>query len=84
MAFTEAKQFVTILGDRIFGSYKLTGDGSDTDWAAPCAVIDGAWLQEYTTGQTGSSLTISWSGNDITFQQAPASNQVVHVFFVGV
>ena len=84
MAFTEAKQFVTIVGDRIFGSYKLTGDGSDAAWSAPCKQIDGAWIQEYTSGATGTSVSISWSANTLTFHVAPAASQVVHVFFIGV
>ena len=84
MAFTEAEQFLTVLGDKYFGSYKLTGDGSDTAWSAPLAQIDGAWVQEYTSGATGTSLSITWATNVVTFQTAPAASQVVHVFFVGI
>ena len=83
MAFTEAQQFLTVVGDKYFLSYKLTGDGSDTTWTTPLKVIEGAWLQEYTSGATGTSLSITWSGNVLTFQAAPTSSQVVHVFVIG-
>ena len=84
MAFTESQQFLTVLGDKYFGSYKLTGDGSDTTWSAPLAQIDGAWVQEYNTGSTGASLTFTLSGNSVTFGRTLASTEIVHIFFVGI
>ena len=84
MAFTEAEQFLTVLGDKYFGSYKLTGDGSDTAWSAPCAQIDGAWMQLYDTTGAGTTPTLTWSTNVVTFSVPLASSQVVHVFFVGI
>ena len=83
MAFTESAQFTTVIGDKYLISYKLTGDGSDTTWSAPLATIEGAWIQEYTSGATGTSLAISWATNVVTFHTAPASSQVVHVFVIG-
>jgi hypothetical protein len=84
MAFTETAVFETIMGDRVFGCYKLTGDGSDTTWTAPLGTIDASWIQEYTTGATGTSLSVSWATNVLTFSVAPASSQIVLAFYVGV
>ena len=83
MAFTEAQQFLTVVGDKYFISYKLTGDGSDTTWTAPLSTIEGAWIQMYSTTGAGTTPTITWATNVLTFTIAPASSQVVHVFVIG-
>jgi len=85
MAFTETKLFETIMGDRIFGCYRLTGDGSDTTWAVPVGVLDGAWVSHYfATGVAGTSAQITFTGHTVTFNEAPASSQLVDVFYIGV
>jgi len=82
MAFTEAKQFQTIMGDKIVGSYKLTADGSDTTWDAPVKALDFVAVS-YSTGITGTTGTVSWSGSTVTFGNTMDSSDVAHVFFVG-
>jgi len=82
MAFTESKQFQTIMGDKIVGSYKLTGDGSDTTWDAPVKALDFA-SATISTGAAATTYTISWSGSTITFGTALQTSGVAHVFFVG-
>jgi len=84
MAFTESEKFHRVIGDRKLVVYQLTGDGSDTAWTAPLGTIDVAWIQEYTSGATGTSLSISWATNVVTFHVAPASSQLVMVFCIGV
>jgi len=82
MAFTAAKQFQTIMGDKIVASYKLTGDGSDTTWDAPVKAIDFASVT-YDTAVSGATTEIGWSGSTITFGATLGSSEVIHVFFVG-
>ena len=84
MAFTESEKFHTVMGDRVFGCYQLTGDASDTAWSAPLSVIDAAWIQEYNTGSTGSSLAFTVSTNTITFGRTLAATEIVWVFYIGV
>lgn len=81
MAFTEAKQFETIMGDRIVGCYKLKGDGSDTTWDAPVSAVEGAWFQRLDDTET--SELLSWSGATITFGAAPASGKYIYIFYIG-
>ena len=83
MAFTESEQYFDYFGSRRFVIYKLTGDGSDTAWTAPVGTIHAAWIQEYTSGATGTSVSISYSTNVVTFNTAPASGQVIHVHVIG-
>ena len=84
MAFTETEVFVQQLGNRLFGCFKLTGDASDTTFSAPCGVIDAAWVQSYAASGAGVTDAITWATNVITFQNAPGSGDIYHVFFVGV
>jgi len=85
MAFTESEKFHRVIGDRKLVVYQLTGDGSDTAWTAPLGTIDVAWIQEYTSGATGTSIPgITWSTNVVTFGLAPASGMLVMVFCIGV
>jgi len=81
MAFTETKQFLTVVGDKIFGCYKLYGDGSDTTWDAPVAAVEGAWFQRLDDTET--SELLSWSGATVTFGAAPANGKYIYIFFIG-
>ena len=82
MALTATKALLTVMGDRIFGSYKITGDGATTTWNAPLATIDGAWYQRGDDTETDEKLT--WSGNTITWSTAIANGKYGYIFFVGV
>lgn len=88
MAFTATKRFETILGNKIFGCYRLTGDASDTTWSAPVETLDGVWMQPYFgTGyaSAGTSLCeFTFTGNDITFIATPAASELIDVFYIGV
>ena len=86
MAFTETKLFETIMGDRIFGCYRLTGDGSDTTWAVPVGVLDGVIVQPYFgTGIAGTSIwEYTFSGHTVTFIATPSSGETIDVFYIGV
>lgn len=83
MAFTESEVFITVLGNKVFGCYKLTGDGSDTTFVAPIGTIDSAWVQAGTDTALDSDSTISWSGSTITFGTAPVNTGTLWVFFIG-
>jgi len=86
MAFTETKMFETVMGNKIFGCMRLTGDGSDTTWSAPLDTIDSMWVQPYFgTGVAGTSIwEYTFTANDVTFIAAPASSEVIDVFYLGV
>lgn len=81
MAFTETKKFLTIAGDKIFGCYRLTGDGADTTWTAPVTALEAAWFQRIDDTATDEKMSIS--GAVVTFGTAPANTKYVDVFFVG-
>ena len=81
MAFTETEIFVTPVGNKVFGCYKLTGDGSDTTFDAPLGTVDAAWFQRLDDTET--SELLSWSGNTITFGAAPANGKYIYIFFLG-
>jgi len=81
MAFTETKVFITTIGNKTFGCYKLTGDGSDTTFTAPIGTVDAAWFQRL--DDTATSELLSWATNIITFAEAPANTKFIYIFFVG-
>jgi len=81
MAITEAKRFHTIAGDKVFGCYRLYGDGSTTTWTAPVAAIESAWFQRIDDTETDEMLT--WSGATVTFGAAVASTKYTDVFYIG-
>jgi len=81
MAITATKQFLTVVGDKIFGCYKIYGDGSTTTWTAPVAAIEGAWFQRLDDTET--SELLSWSGATVTFGAHPADTKYIYVFFIG-
>ena len=81
MATTETKIFVTVLGNKVFGCYKITGDGSETDFVAPIGAVDAAWFQRLDDTET--SELLSWSGSTITFGAAPANTKYIYIFFLG-
>jgi len=82
MAITATKQFLTIAGDKIFGCYKIEGDGSDTTWDAPVAEIEGAWYQRGDDTETDEKLT--FSSATITWSTAVANGKYGYAFFVGI
>ena len=86
MAFTETKLFETIMGDRIFGCYRLTGDASDTTWAVPVGVLDSVWVQPYFgTGVTAVSIwEYTYTAHTITFKATPGTGETIDVFYIGV
>uniref|UniRef100_A0A6M3LHP9 Uncharacterized protein n=1 Tax=viral metagenome TaxID=1070528 RepID=A0A6M3LHP9_9ZZZZ len=81
MAFTAAKMFETVIDGRIFGGYKLTGDGSDTTWTAPVGILDAAWIN---TATADAGTSISFATNVVTFDGALETHEYVHVYYVGV
>jgi len=81
MAFTETKMFETIVGNKIFGCYKLTGDASDTAWSAPLDTIDAAWLDP-ATSDAGTSC--SFATNVVTIGRTLRAAEYVLVFYIGV
>ena len=86
MALTTSKLFFTLLGDKTFLCYEITGDASETTWTAPVAIIDAAWAQEITAGVTAgyqSGVYISHATNVVTFGTAPAAASKFNVFVVG-
>ena len=83
MAFTATKVFETVVGNKIWGCYKLTGDGSDTTWSVPVGVIDAAWLQPYTANHAFTTATMSFTTDVVTFDSAPESGDYVLVFYIG-
>jgi hypothetical protein len=78
---TSTKMFLTVMGDKVVGCYKLEGDGAETDWTAPVGTIDAAWFQRYDDTET--SELLSWSGATVTFGAAPANGKLILLFFVG-
>uniref|UniRef100_A0A6M3K5B8 Uncharacterized protein n=1 Tax=viral metagenome TaxID=1070528 RepID=A0A6M3K5B8_9ZZZZ len=86
MAFTETKKFETIMGDRIFGCYRLTGDASDVSWVVPVGVLDSVWVQPYFgTGVTGASTwEYTYTGHTITFITTLSTGEFLDVFYIGV
>jgi len=84
MALTESELFSTVMGDKVVGCYKLTGDASGTaTWSAPVAVIDGAWYQEGTDTDAAADNLLTWSGATVTFNAAIASGTYGYLFYVG-
>ena len=81
MAITEAKRFQTIAGDKVFGCYRLKGDGSTKDWTAPLDAIEGAWFQRIT--DTATSELMTFSGAVISMNEAIDNNLYTDIFFVG-
>ena len=83
MAFTEAKLFETVIGNKIVGCYKLTGDGSDTTWSAPVGTLDAVWLMAYTASGSATSHTMTFTGSVVTFDFTPSNGSSELVFYVG-
>ena len=81
MAITATNEYVTIVGDKIMGCYKLTGDGSTTTWTAPLAAIESAWFQRGTDTAVDEKLT--WSGAVVTFSTAIANGTYTYINFIG-
>lgn len=81
MAITATKRFQTIAGDKIFGCYRLYGDGSTTTWTAPVTAIESAWFQRIDDTETDEML--SFSGATVTFGGAIANTKYTDVFYVG-
>ena len=81
MALTTAKQFETVMGDKVVGCYKITGDGSVTTWDAPLGVIDAAWYQRGTDTATDEKLT--WSGVTITWSTVIPTSTYGYLFYIG-
>jgi len=79
MALTTAEQFLTVMGDKVVGCWKVTGDGTTTTLGTPVGTIDAAWIEESTSGTS----VITWSGGTITFSSAPKSTLSCYVFFIG-
>ena len=71
MAITATKQFNTVVGNKIFGCYKLVGDGSTTTWSAPLAEIESAWFPRGADTETDAVMT--FSGATGTFGTAIAN-----------
>ena len=76
-----SKRFLTIVGDKVFGCYRILGDASGTTWTAPVKAIESAWFQRIDDSATDEML--SFSGATVTFGGAPGSGEYVDVFFVG-
>ena len=83
MAITLTKQFLTVMGDRVVGCYKLTHDASATTVNLPIGVIEMAWLLPK-VGSNSTSITVSWSTKTLTVSAAGAASSTDYVFFVGV
>jgi hypothetical protein len=81
MAITATKEYLTVVGDKIMGCYKLEGDGSTVEWSAPLAAIDSAWFQRGTDTATDEKMT--WSGATVTFSTAIANGTYAYVNFIG-
>lgn len=81
MAITASKQFLTVVGDKVMGCYKLTGDGSTTDWTAPLTAIESAWFQRGDDTETDEKLT--WSGATVSFSTAIANTKYAYINFIG-
>lgn len=75
-----SKLFLTIAGDKIFGCYRLEGDGATT-WTAPVTAIESAWFQR--VDDTIEDEKMSWSGATVTFGTAPYTGKFIDVFFIG-
>lgn len=83
MAITLTKQFLTVMGDRVVGYYKLTHDASATTVNLPTGVIEMAYILPQ-VGSNSTATTCSWSGKTLTVSAAGANARTDYVFFVGV
>jgi len=83
MAISLTKEFLTIMGDRVVGCYKLTHDGSSTTVNLPIGVIEMAMVLT-THGSESTGTTVSWSGKTLTVSAAGTNTYTDYVFFVGV
>lgn len=84
MAFAStaySKQFLTVMGDKVVGCYKIEGDASETDFNAPVGTVDAAWFQRVDDTETSEMLSIS--GSTITLGAAPANGKYIYIFFIG-
>lgn len=81
MALTTAEQFLTVVGNKVMGCYKITGDGGTTTWTAPLTEIESAWFQRGDDTETDELMT--WSGATVTFGTAPANGKYLYVNFIG-
>ena len=83
MAITYTEEFLTNIGDRMFGLAKCTHDASATTLNLPCGQIDMANVVYGTAGGT-TGTTVSWSGSTLTFSAAKTSGTYVYVYWIGV
>lgn len=83
MAISLTKEFLTIMGDRVVGCYKLTHDGSSTTVNLPIGVIEMAMVLQ-AAGTNSTSITASWSTKTLTVSAAGANTLTDYVFFIGV
>ena len=83
MAISLTKEFLTIMGDRVVGCYKLTHDGSATTVNLPIGVIEMAFVLDE-VGTNPTSTTVSWSTKTLTVSAAAGNTLTNYVFFVGV
>ena len=73
------------LGNKLMCYTKVTGDGSATTINVPMSRIEAAWIALYADSGTveSSSLTISWSGQVVTYSGAVSSSKVHQLFVIG-
>uniref|UniRef100_A0A6M3J5M7 Uncharacterized protein n=1 Tax=viral metagenome TaxID=1070528 RepID=A0A6M3J5M7_9ZZZZ len=78
MALTTAEQFLTVMGDKVVGCWKITGDASTTTVDLPVGTIDAAWCMD-----TDATVTrVTWSGGTVTFTTTPLVG-AFYVYFIG-